>query len=661
MERLGRYELLEELGRGAMGVVYRARDPRIDRLVAIKVIAPVEGLDPAQIQQRRERFQREARAAGRLAHPNIVTVHDVGEEAGRAFLVMELIEGQTLAEVLRTRRPLPLDEALAIGEQAAQALDYAHRHAIVHRDIKPANILLTRDGVVKVADFGIARITGTETTQTGQTLGTPSYMSPEQIAGLPLDGRSDIFSLGAVLYELLSGEKAFPGETLGTIIYRIVHEEPIPLRRLNPAFPAGLDVCLKRALAKDPARRYVEATDLAGDLHRAAQGTLAPAGPPPPTTVKLTPSPRVRPPRPPRRPAWPRYVAGGVAVALLVVALVLWMRPIQRAPAPHPPSGYPAPPPSQAAEEEAAKAKAAAEEAARQQAVEAEAQRKAEGERLEAERIRLEAEKARLAEQQAALEAERRRSAADEAARRKAADEDARRPSAGTIQRRGKDNAEMVSIPAGTFTMGDTHGDGFGNERPVHPVSLQAFWLDRTQVTNAQFAQFVRAGGSRATAEWQKAAAGKETHPAVFITWQDAVAYCRWAGKRLPTEAEWEYATRGTDGRKYPWGDTWEPRRARFAGNAGDQTTAPVGSYPGGASPFGVLDLAGNVWQWTSSLERPYPYVAPDGREDPGAPGRRVVRGGAWKFRPRALRSTTRYGVEPGFRGPIIGFRCAQN
>ncbi|MBI2563135.1 MAG: serine/threonine protein kinase, partial [candidate division NC10 bacterium] len=258
MERLGRYELLEELGRGAMGVVYRARDPRIDRLVAIKVIAPVEGLDPAQIQQRRERFQREARAAGRLAHPNIVTVHDVGEEAGRAFLVMELIEGQTLAEVLRTRRPLPLDEVLraflvmeliegqtlaevlrtrrplpldevlAVGEQAAQALDYAHRHAIVHRDIKPANILLTRDGVAKVTDFGIARITGTETTQTGQTLGTTSYMSPEQIAGLPLDGRSDIFSLGAVLYELLSGEKAFPGETISTIVYRIVHEDPTP-------------------------------------------------------------------------------------------------------------------------------------------------------------------------------------------------------------------------------------------------------------------------------------------------------------------------------------------------------------------------------------------------------------------------------------------------
>ncbi|MBI2000831.1 MAG: SUMF1/EgtB/PvdO family nonheme iron enzyme [candidate division NC10 bacterium] len=601
MERLGRYELLEELGRGAMGVVYRARDPRIDRLVAIKVIAPVEGLDPAQIQQRRERFQREARAAGRLAHPNIVTVHDVGEEAGRAFLVMELIEGQTLAEVLRTRRPLPLDEVLAVGEQAAQALDYAHRHAIVHRDIKPANILLTRDGVAKVTDFGIARITGTETTQTGQTLGTPSYMSPEQIAGLPLDGRSDIFSLGAVLYELLSGEKAFPGETLGTIIYRIVHEEPIPLRRLNPAFPAGLDVCLKRALAKDPARRYAQAADLARDLREAASGTLRPADAPGATTVKMPAHPRPRPPERRRGPQWPWLAGGGVAVAALVFALALWMRPPQRSPAPHPPSGYPAPPPSQAAEEEAAKAKAAA--------------------------------------------------------------EDARRPSAGTIQRRGKDNAEMVSIPAGTFTLGDTHGDGEADERPAHRVALQAFWMDRTEVTNGQFAQFARfardAGIGRG-GEW-KMEPGKGQHPVVRVPWRVAVAYCRWADKRLPTEAEWEYAARGPDARKYPWGNTWEDSRARFSGNSAGQATAPVGSHPSGASPFGAQDMAGNVWEWVSSLYKAYPYVVTDGRENSTAPGRHVVRGGSWFLNPWDLRSSRREFGEPGYRSAYIGFRCAQS
>ena len=187
MEHLGRYELLGELGRGAMGVVFKARDPKIDRLVALKVIASAVGLHPTEVRQRRDRFQREARAAGRLTHPNIVTIHDVGEDKGQDYLVMEFIEGQPLDHLLRTRRPLPMDEVLAIGEQVAQALDYAHAHSIIHRDVKPANILLTRDGVAKVTDLGIARITGTESTQTGQSLGTPSFMSPEQISGLSLD------------------------------------------------------------------------------------------------------------------------------------------------------------------------------------------------------------------------------------------------------------------------------------------------------------------------------------------------------------------------------------------------------------------------------------------------------------------------------------------
>lgn len=658
MERLGRYELLEELGRGAMGVVYKARDPRIDRLVALKVIASVEGLESAQVQQRRERFQREARAAGRLAHPNIVTVHDVGEDQGRAFLVMELIEGQTLDRLLRARRPLPLDEVLTIGEQAAQALDYAHRHAIVHRDIKPANILLTRDGVVKVTDFGIARITGAEATQTGQTLGTPSYMSPEQVSGLKLDGRSDIFSLGAVLYELLSGEKAFPGETISTIVYRIVHEDPTPLRRLNPAFPAGLDVCLKKALAKDPARRYAQAVDLARDLRRAAEGTLAPAGPPEPSTVKLPVSPRPQPPRGPRKSPWPWLLAGGGVVAALLLGLALWVRSPQRPPAPPP-----APPPSQAAEEESGRARAAAEEAARQKAAEEETQRKAEAERIEAERKRLEAEKARLAQQQAALEAERRGAAAEEAARQKAAEPESRRPpAAGPIQRRGRDNAEMVYIPAGTFTMGDTHGDGEADERPAQRVTLQAFWLDRTEVTNGQFSQFAkfaRNTGIGRGGEWQMEP-GKEHHPVVHVPWRVAAAYCRWAGKRLPTEAEWEYAARGTDGRKYPWGNTWEDSRARFSGNRRDQAAA-VGSYPTGVSPFGALDMAGNVWEWVGSLYKPYPYVATDGREDPAVPGRHVVRGGSWFLNPWDLRSSRREFGEPGYRSAYIGFRCAQS
>ncbi|HSD51124.1 MAG TPA: serine/threonine-protein kinase, partial [Candidatus Methylomirabilis sp.] len=326
MERLGRYELLEELGRGAMGVVYKARDPQIDRLVALKVLATAPGLDPGEAQQHRDRFQREARAAGRLAHPNIVTIHDVGEDQGRTFLVMELVEGQALDRILRTRRPLPLAEVLTIGEQVASALDYAHRHGIIHRDVKPANILLSREGSVKVTDFGIARITGADTTQAGQTFGTPSYMSPEQVQGLTLDGRSDIFSLGTVLHEVLSGERAFQGETLSTIIYRILHEEPIPLRRLNPAFPEALETCLRKALAKDPDARYAKATDLARDLRTAIEGAEVSVSADVPTQATLT-FPAQPPPGPPRRRRrllWPALTAGIATLAAL--ALIVGVR-----------------------------------------------------------------------------------------------------------------------------------------------------------------------------------------------------------------------------------------------------------------------------------------------------------------------------------------------
>jgi len=614
LERLGRYELLEELGRGAMGVVYKARDPQIDRLVAVKVLATAPGLDPGEAQQHRERFQREARAAGRLAHPNIVTIHDVGEDQGQIFLVMQLVEGQALDRILRTRRPLLLDEALTIGEQVAAALDYAHTHGIIHRDVKPANILLSPEGGVKVTDFGIARITGAETTQTGQTFGTPSYMSPEQVQGLTLDGRSDIFSLGAVLYEVLSGERAFQGETLSTIIYRILHEEPIPLRRVNPAFPEALETCLQKALAKDPAARYARATDLARDLRTAAEGKMVPAAADIETraTLRLP----AQPPSPPRvgrrRLLWPALTAGTMAVAVAAVILVVWGRASRM------PEGPTAPPASQVPPSEPGKAKAFPREALRP-------------------KTSAEAEPAKPSEERA-------------------------RPPAVASQRRGGDDVEMVYVPAGTFVMGDTHGDGEDDERPAHPVSLPAFWLDRTEVTNAQFARFASFARDARQARRDTGVMedGKDRLPVVNIPWRVALAYCRWAGKRLPTEAEWEYAARGTAGRKYPWGNTWDERNARFAGNHGSQGAAPVGSYPAGASPFGVLDMAGNVWEWVSSLYLPYPYLATDGRESLSIQGRHVVRGGSWYLNPWDLRSTNREFGEPGYRSVYIGFRCAQ-
>jgi serine/threonine-protein kinase len=232
----------------------------------------------------------------------------------------------------------------------------------------------------------------------------------------------------------------------------------------------------------------------------------------------------------------------------------------------------------------------------------------------------------------------------------------------GTVERRGTDHAEMVYVPAGTFWMGsgEDDQDAKGDERPRHQITLPAFWLDKTPVTNAQFARFIQATGYTAEGDWQNYDADKDTHPVVAVTWADAQAYCRWAQKRLPTEAEWEYAARGTDGRKYPWGNTWDKSRAN-SNESGHKNATPVGAYPTGASPFGLLDMAGNVREWTSTLYKPFPYVATDGREDPNASGPRVIRGGSWSNYPGFLRSAYRYWGAPTNRNNIVGFRCAQD
>ncbi len=274
--RVGRYELLEELGRGAMGAVYKARDPNLGRAVVVKVILTAN-LTPQALAEYKKRFYREAEAAGRMTHPGVVTIHDMGEDpaSGQPFLVMEYVEGVPLDKMIEDSPGgggLPLAQALEIGAQVALALDYAHQRGVVHRDIKPANILVTKDGRGKIADFGIAKLEGAQLTQTGQLVGTPAFMSPEQFSGGGVDARSDIFSLGAVLYEALTGKMPFPGETVTEIIYKVVQAQPASVQKHNPQLPAEADVLLGRCLAKDPAQRYQRAQLLASDLENLNAG-----------------------------------------------------------------------------------------------------------------------------------------------------------------------------------------------------------------------------------------------------------------------------------------------------------------------------------------------------------------------------------------------------
>lgn len=263
--RLGRYEIVDELGRGAMGVVYRAMDPVLDRMVAIKTIN-LE-LPKAERAEYEARFYQEARAAGRLNHPNIITIYDIGRTDRLAYMAMEFLEGEELRAVLTPGAPLPVLQALDICMQVADGLAYAHDNRVVHRDIKPSNIMVVRDGWVKIMDFGIARLHESEVkTMTGLIMGSPKYMSPEQVTGARPDARSDIFSLGVVLYEILTGTSPFTGESIHSIMYQIIHFQPPPPSRINRHVPEMLDLIVAKALSKKIDERYATAKELANDL-----------------------------------------------------------------------------------------------------------------------------------------------------------------------------------------------------------------------------------------------------------------------------------------------------------------------------------------------------------------------------------------------------------
>ena len=269
-QTLGRYRIEAEIGRGAMGVVYRARDPQIDRLVAIKTIS-LAGQEPDDERAYRERFVQEARAAGRLSHPGIVAIFDAGEdpETHEAYLVMEHVAGNPLSRILAGgNRKLPLSDALRFAHEIAEALDYAHTQGVIHRDIKPANILITEDGHAKIADFGVARLNQAVITHNGQIFGSPAYMAPEQLSGGVADARSDLFSLGVVLYSMITGFRPFQGNSAETVCFKVMNMEPVPVTSFQHDVPPELDAIIARAIAKTPADRFQSGDEMA----RAIQG-----------------------------------------------------------------------------------------------------------------------------------------------------------------------------------------------------------------------------------------------------------------------------------------------------------------------------------------------------------------------------------------------------
>ena len=668
--QLGKYRILAEIGKGGFATVYRALDTSLDREVALKVLDPILARDPAWV----ARFQREAKAVARLRHPHIVTIHEIGESEGRLYIAMELIEGPSLAERIAEHGRLPWGEALAILGQVAAALDDAHGQGVLHRDLKPANILLDPQRGAILTDFGFARLVGESSMSvslSGGVVGTPAYIAPEVWDGEEPTAQTDIYSLGCVAYEMLTGEVLFAGKTPSMVIKKHTVDGPsLPDDAHWPAgVPNGVFKVLARALAKDPAERYAGA----GALIAALSGLRQPAKTPvrtaaPPGSPRREDLPTAAPtglpagaaahPRP--RRLWPAVGVGGVAL-LVVLALVIKATL----------GGGQAPPTPMASTPAAAAVAVATTVAPIPPTL--------------------------VAPTSTPLSAP---SPTDTPApppdptNTPAPTETPVSTTQDTLAltlARGV-TLELVRVPAGEFVMGsDKAADplAFDNELPQHWVSLGEYWIGKYEVTVAQFAAFVQATGYETTAEkagtgwtytgssweevkgadWQHPrgpgsdVAAKMDHPVTLVSWDDAAAFSQWASQvtgrtiRLPSEAEWEKAARGADGQIYPWGNE-TPTDALCNFNMNVEDTTPVGRYsPAGDSPYGCADMAGNVWEWTNSLYREYPYRSDDGREAASDRGARVLRGGSFDDASQLVRCAFRYRYFPENRDDHLGFR----
>jgi serine/threonine protein kinase len=624
---LGRYHILEKLGEGGMAVVYKAYDTRLDIQVAVKIIR-MENITFGALDRTLKRFEREAKALARLTHPNIVKVTDYGEYEGKPYLVMPLLSGGNLKNRLNGK-PMPWQDAMQTLIPIADALGYAHKHDIIHRDVKPANILITENGQLMLADFGVAKMLDfeetTELTGTGVGIGTPEYMAPEQGSSKTIDHRADIYSLGVVFYEMLTGRKPYTADTpLAVLIKRA--SEPLPRPKLFVAnLPQAVENIVLKALAKDPKDRY----QTMGEFAKALEGMS-----PEKAGVKkiAVPKPKVVvPPKPkevsipkPRAefkfPAFSRKAAIIVGVILLGTGLVaMALSEMKSMPA----ALFPTKATSQTPLPEATPIPSV---------------------------TPIPVFTSTLLFTATAT------SLPDE-----------------IVDAKG---VSMRLVPAGEFTMG---ADEFSYPtpiaqkaetnlyfyyydifKPIHQVYLDAYYMDKYEVTNAFYKACVEAGACtkpESTIFYDDP--NFSNHPVVYVNWGAAKAYCEWRGARLPTEAEWEKAARGNDGRMYPWGNGDPAGKANFS----TWRTTEVGSFKDGVSPYGLYDMAGNVFEWVNDWysETYYKNSPVSNPTGPGSGQERVVRSGGPDSSQNSIRvffRSARDPIEIGPYGRFLGFRC---
>lgn len=607
---LGQYQIIERLGRGATSTVYKAYQEKLDRFVAIKVLSP-HFIDEEGFL---DRFHQEARAVARLDHPNILPVYDFDRIDDTVFIVMKYVTSGSLRDLMTG--PLPLNVVLELAAQVGLALGYAHKMGVVHRDVKPGNILIEDSRWALLTDFGLAKILalGRQLTQSGVGVGTPDYMSPEQAQGHPVDGRADLYSFGVMLYEMITGRLPFDADSGMGVIVKHITEQPRPMRALRADVSPAVEQAILKALAKNPADRYPTAEALIAALARAIS-TPAPAAPDRVTgSIGSASSIEFEPP--PDRSRVPRRFsrrAGLIGAAGLIVIVLALLFSTSAPPSP------PAPTPTLT----------------------------------------------RLPTQVAAVVATSTPRPSPSPTRPPTSTPTATATPAPTVG----PPAGMVAVPAGSFTMGGVNSQQDADETPPHMVTLSAFFIDAVEVTNAQFARFANGSGYQTDAEkagdnvtWRTFnTPDRQRFPVTHVSWTDATRYCAWVGKRLPTEAEWEKAARGTTTNIYSWGNTFNSAWANTFELGAGQPVAVASSSA--SSPYGAYDMIGNVWEWVQDWYGGDYYVQSP-RSNPAGPAtgiQKVIRGGSFKNESDKATTSVRGKAGVDNRGDDIGFRCAKS
>lgn len=620
-EKVGDYKVISSLGKGGFGSVYKAQSES-GQIVAIKVLNP-QALDNERVVKK---FFHEAMILAKLHHPNITQLLEFFPDGQNYAIVMEFVQGTELKKIMQQHKgPLPFETAYKIANQSLDAFQYAYENGILHRDIKPGNIILAEDGNCKLMDFGIAKMSSAASHDTAASMLSVHYVPPERFDRTrEVDVRSDIYSLGLVLYELFAGRRPFSATETSQIMFAHLNEIPDPPEMFSPALPKQISEAIQKALEKDPDDRFQNFSDFKKAIQIEQEEfddatAVMESDEYLEKTIMLVEEAEKKEKKVKKK----KKSKTGLVVAVLAFVLIgggvggyFAFKPKREPPVPVAPAPAPAPVPVPTGPVTPDKPEGI----------------------------------------EATLNAKNFWEVVHPA-----------------------DQAVMVHIPAGIFTMGS---EQYSAEKPVQQISLDAFFIDKYLVTNEMFGKFVDATGYVTDAEkdgaglvrigrrWKKVDGaswklpdgltpieGREDHPVSQVSFNDARAYCQWAQKDLPTEAQWEKAARGPEGNRFPWGDD-EPdaTMANFDNIVG--STSPVKDFEKGQSPFGLQDMAGNVYQWT----RDWYATGARAAENPAGPAEgseRVIKGGSFIEGIESIRSANRDRYEPAYSSFLFGFRCA--